>query len=252
MEREIFPPFFPIRQEKNLFLPSPPDDIKDLVFALKKIVRFNNPIYPKGIFLDNDYEHSARCVDYLRLPLIKGIRDGKSKRMLWIHDIPELITGDVLAMFKGLDGSANNNDDDGMDELVAAKKLLKSSDFELFKEFYASENFLKSGGNSKINISAEGLVANIIDKIDGNMYFHFYLTKWLVAGNDINLFKNFDALAYSFRQKEVFFRSLSKVENYYPSAVNVCRYLLNFQINYIKSLWDTGYLEKTIQKSEMS
>jgi len=230
MGQERYSPFGIFERQ----LPDSPADIAGLVRQMRGIFRFVDAKYPPGIFDDNDALHTKRLVAMAEGTMgIKGVSLERLTRMLWIHDIPELEAGDIIAPVKAQNSSAVAEQ-----ERRSAVRLLKPDDLALFDDFNQAGRFLKEDDCPSEGVSPEGLVANVMDKIDGNMYFHFALARWVSAGVGEREIPSRTALAYTFGQRELFLKHLKAVEARIPDVVGICRYLLDYQIAYVVGVWN--------------
>lgn len=233
MSLERYSPFDLAKIEAKNY-PAPPADLAGLVHELFTLSRFVDPRYPPGIFFDNVGLHETRLVTIAGLNNLPGINRDKLIRMLWVHDIPELVIGEHISPAK--EANKKLAADLVAAELKAADKLLQPSDIRLLKEFNSSSALLKSETRDLQAVSAEGLVAVCQDKIDGNMFFHWSLAKWLAAGGDQGSLGR-TGMAYTFEQKQTFQKSLELVTEKWSRAVTVCTGLLDYQIRFIVDAW---------------
>lgn len=215
--------------------PVPPDDLAEKVSQLFLISRFVHAEYPQGIFDDNVGKHTTRLAVFISLlPEIKNVRKDRLERMSWLHDEPELITGDTVAPRKADTAVAKKL---AAEEAVAIDELLEGEDLQLLDELNSSGDFLKGELHDLAGTSPEGFILYVLDKIDGNMFFHFSLAKWLAEDDGQRVFSDQQSLAYTFRQREVFMEALEKVEEEFPEVAKICRSLLDAQIDYVRRVW---------------
>jgi len=217
--------------------PQPPLDLKEKVDQMESIIRFVDSRYPDGVFNDNDKLHTQRLVAIADLETIRGVDEFRLARELWVHDIPELITGDIVSPTKDL--REKSGDTTFIDEEdSAAQEILSPDDLKLYRDFVLSGNFLKGKTDDISGISAEGLIAFVIDKIDGNMYFHYFLAAWFANDNGEPKDASEASLIYCFNQRNMFKKALVKAEDKFSEAVETCMSLLDYQIGFIVDAWN--------------
>jgi hypothetical protein len=234
MNLEIYSPLDLVHVRPDS-LPRVPDDLAQLVARLYHLPRFVDPRYPPGIFTDDVGSHTTRLVIMAGLIDMPGIKPGLLKRMLWIHDIPELIIGEYIAPVK--DANAKLARQLQKAEKKAAEKLLQPSDVRLLDNFNSSSAFLKGEHRDISAISPEGLEGGSLDKTDGNMFFHWSLAKWIAGGGDQGSLGR-TGLEHTFTQNQIFVRSLESVRPVWPEAAAACINLLDYQIKFIVQAWE--------------
>ena len=203
--------------------PEVPKDIESLVSQTFFIPRFTR-IYHEGIFDDNTGAHTVRCVRIaINLELPENERS-KLVRMLWIHDLSEIVTSDYSIIQKN--SSSALADDLKTKEELAAKMLLNLDDQLLFKEF--------NNGLTPI-----AMVAKTIDRIEGNIFFHKELARWVQSDEYSPLhMPSDDSLRYSYEYYQKSVRALSLITNSDFSYREIIRALLDFQLESIRNVWD--------------
>lgn len=141
----------------------------------KKVNRYSDPRYPKGMVSDRLCDHIVRLRKMAsHLPLTN--KDIKNiDRIILVHDLPETVLGDITAILK------KEKQLDTGDELSVAKDILNSKDFALYTQFTQAENFLY--GTDTLAPSHNAAIAKILDSLEGSMYFHTAVAKWIVDGN---------------------------------------------------------------------
>ena len=211
-----------------------PDDIKNHINALKKVKRFQFKEYPKNILIDDTKKNTLKCVNIAKT-LALDTNYPSLIRTLWIHDIPELITKDLTVIEKYRNKNAASEFD--VKEMIAAEQLLNKDDQELLKAFNAANNFLK--GNTPWNektVSLEAVFAKLIDNSEGNMTFHYFISRWAASERyDKTLLPPRDSLLHSFITNQKF---LSRIEQFTPKEYNkdLIAFIANVLEN-IKRLW---------------
>lgn len=78
-------------QEVSLTIPP---DLCDLVNNLTAVKRFQFKEYPPNVIIDDTYTHTLKCVALARAGKI-ALDQALLERILWVHDIPEILIGDV-------------------------------------------------------------------------------------------------------------------------------------------------------------
>jgi len=104
------------------------------------------------IFDDPVSEHTRRAVwtvDAIGLP--SQIDDEKVKRMLWVHDLPEIVaqeeTGnDVTSIDKQNNPALAAQIEDDEDRI--ASEILSKHDYELYSDFEQAGGYIKSPSDS--------------------------------------------------------------------------------------------------------
>lgn len=147
-----------------------PEDLVLQVAKTFKIARFKDEKYP-DIFEDNVGKHTLRCLEMADRINSDMIDKELLKRILAIHDLPEIIAGDVTVVGK--------------------------ADFELWKEFERAKMVL-SGMGVPVALP-EAVLAKIIDASDGCKWFHARLAIWAASDKfDRTKFPPLAALTYTF------------------------------------------------------
>lgn len=174
-----------------------PLDIAEKINSLENVARFQFKEYPKDVIIDNTRNHTLRCIN-LANTVDFGISKDTILRTLWIHDIPELITNDITVVEKYRKENAEKKFE--IDELKAAKELLSKDDQLLLEKFNHANNFLK--GNTVVDADTsfiDFIIAKIIDNSEGNLTFHYYISKWVASDTyDEKLLPPIDSLKHSF------------------------------------------------------
>jgi 5'-deoxynucleotidase YfbR-like HD superfamily hydrolase len=207
-----------------------PDRLQENIHKLFKIKRFSS--YEEGIFSNNVGQHTLQCVELASdLPVDPQTQD-KIKGILWIHDIPEIITSDrtVIEIEElGLEK------DTKLRETKAAKKLLSKSDQKLLVEFNRAHQVLK--GNSDEDVRPEAGIAAIIDRIEGNVEFHRSLSKWCGSDNyERHKLPSSNALRFTLETHNTFTQNLSKCK--LRGKLNeAAKTLVDFHLNEASKAW---------------
>lgn len=201
-----------------------PNDLKGLIYKTTKIDRYKDPRYPTGFIRDTLFDHLIRLQNDTQTVQIKDKELQQVKRTLWIHDLGEIITGDIPAVLKA-DGLAKEPD-----EKAELKKMLSKEDLVLYSYFELSGKFLVGKGSK---FSRIGIISKTLDSIDGNKLFHSSLAKWVINGN-----KNLPpetAMTYTFTQKDKYKLAIKRIKD--QELKKLLTALLNNQIAFINNLW---------------
>jgi len=186
-----------------------PEDISQHIEELKKVKRAQFKEYPEGVFEDDTRNHTLKCVY-----IAKKVADERvfldTVRTLWIHDIPELITGDLTVIEKYRDSTSAKKFE--KEELDAAKKLLTPRDQELLIDFNNASKLLKNKPNqNNKKASPSSLLAKIIDNSEGNLMYHYCFTKWFKSKKyDQSNLPPKDSLQHTFITNEKFLQTIEQ------------------------------------------
>ncbi len=184
-------------------LPIYSDYIASLLKKTKKVKRFIDPRYPKGMINDTVFEHVYRLRLIARKLILEPHDLKLLDRILVLHDIPEISTGDTTVLIK----LENAKDTSEERELTVAHQLFSSQDLALYLDFLDAEKFLK--GKKATYKSDMALLAKILDACEGSVYFHCKLAKWLQKGN--TAMPHTASLEYFFTQLQSFAQRLKHV-----------------------------------------
>src|SRR3990172_3846572 len=118
-----------------------PSDLLPLLAASEKVVRFDNPNFPPGLFMDNTRLHSERMAQIAR-----GLWSDRFRleRMCWLHDLPEPFAfghTDISIVLKNYMTERELMEIENS-ELAAACMVFTPPDLEIFKDFLNAESFL--------------------------------------------------------------------------------------------------------------
>ncbi len=204
-----------------------PKDIRYLINRLEVVKRFDNPSYPPNVFKDNTKRHTLRLVESANVLDISKIDKRKLIRMLYIHDLPEIRYGDVTVIDKFSSQNTLRSVLDGEERV--AKQILSENDFKLFQDFQTAYKFLSSVINSSNNLNCVAILANILDRKDGNVFYHKNLTKWIKS-----VYFNKDqippvkSITNSYINDRLYLRKLKKIkgqidEKYYVLFIRLLR-----------------------------
>lgn len=241
----MIPIIYPDSEDRNVEDIKIPPDIKKYIEKLENVKRFNQFTKNKpGMIEDNSKAHTLRCV-YRAVTL--PFNNPDLVRTLWIHDIPEYTDGvDVSAVERYKNFALAKKQEEAENE--EAKKVFKESDYKLFENFHAAEDFLRRSGD-KIPHNQQALVANVIDVLDGNLVFIYFYTKWIQNrpnGDEDNIRTTFK---YGLEIRE---RMLKAIENpkVKPEIRDAIHLLFNGYVAVALDLWNKVDEKKIPQSME--
>lgn len=201
-----------------------PEDIKAAVLQSFLIPRFTR-IYHEGIFRDSTGKHTLRCVEIANSLNLSEIDTLKLERMLWIHDLAEIVTSDYSVVQKQSDPDLST--DVNKREAQAAIMILSEPDQKLFNEFNEG-------------LTPIALIAKTIDRIEGNMYFHRELVCWINSTEYIQShIPKYEALQYSFEYHAKSVAALSLLPDLEIRYKQTIQSLLKVQARTICKVWKT-------------
>ncbi len=241
---------------ESLFLsfsaPEEPKDLGSFLNIAERGLRYKTKDYPPGVFEDNVRKHAARLVTRLllfkwdELPVL--LDRGKLERLFWIHDIPEL--GVLLDGTEGYvrDATSVEKETDAMlankvkeSEKDIAGKIFSEKDFRLFILYDGAGDLLK--GKEFNHVDPEALVAYLLDKVDGNTFFHFFLSRWIDSDRfDAGFQIRPDSLDYTMKQADRFMTNLEKIKDGHNGLYVLCRQIIYKQLEFVRNVW--GKVEK--------
>jgi 5'-deoxynucleotidase YfbR-like HD superfamily hydrolase len=184
-----------------------PAELKEHVNALEEILRFQLDEYPPGVIIDSTREHTLKCV-HLTETIDFELDVEKLTRTLWIHDIPEIIIQDITVIEKNRKPKLSKRLD--AEEIEASQELLNKENQDLLESFNKAYEVLKGKRTwNKQEIPLEMLIAKLIDNTEGNMTFHYFVTKWIKSdAYKRELMFPDDSLEYSFDINKTFKESI--------------------------------------------
>jgi hypothetical protein len=197
------PPRDPFGAEHPSAIVSPPPDLARLFQRAEGVPRYRHPDYPANFSSDTTAAHTERLIKMaLPLGLPAAVKD-ELVRMLWVHDLPEVITQDVTSIEKEADTTLASRI--ALHEARAAERLLAPTDRRLLHRFNLADGILKAKAKAKEgDLAIAGpvaLIAKIVDIADNNVGFHYFLTRWIMSpAYDAKLLPPEAALTYTFRQ----------------------------------------------------
>ncbi len=206
----------------------PVDYLKDYFQGTAEVKRYEDKRYPKGFIEDDLLSHIQRLLGLIDQVSADEVQRNTLKRMAWVHDLPEVVLGDLSNVARE-DGLLEEHD-----ESAVAKQILNDSDFCLYEQVETASSYLK-GKSSEIP-TRDALVLKVLDSIDGNLFFHRHVYDWIKAGETFNEDMS-SALAYTFKQFKNYKDRLSAIDSNEVPEVSLALDLLEFEIDYIKSLW---------------
>ena len=212
-----------------------PEDIQDAILQSLTIPRYTR-IYREGIFRDSTGAHTIRCVEAAKKLLLPGELKDKIIRILWIHDLPEIITTDFSVIQK--ESNPEISEKLEKKEIEAATLLLSKSDQILLDDFNNADSYLKGIRTNKIP-GLESMFAKVIDTIDGNTFFHRELSLWVVSDEfESSGIPNNASLIYSFKVYRIYTQNLNihpSLDDYQKTA----KILLRNQLSQITHYWES-------------
>lgn len=212
---------------------NPPDDLLHFYGLLDRIIRYQVEYYPKGLFIDQSVGyHSRRMVTFWdRLDLPEECDSEAGRRMLWTHDIAEIKVGDVSATELARNPAFARRRE--ARELVAARQLLKESDYNLCFRFENGKSFWKGGEQ---NSDYTAYAVRVVDIIDGNVVFNERMSRYCYEHGVGDLDpKMRTAINYAYIQQKMLRRQLdllpSNLREWFEGMVVL-------HLNYILACWE--------------
>lgn len=229
-----------------LFLPK---DLVGLVNSGENVARFKDTNYPERVLIDDVREHTIRCVRIARKINIGDLDKERLERILWIHDLSEIIASDTSILIK------KDMTEDQLKELKdreneSARLLLTKEDMDLYEDFENVNDFINERSGDTI-FSSEALIAFVIDKIEGNLFFHYHISKWANSPEYDEGFSGMNkyALVYTYLQYETFVKQINTLEGRYIDARDVCLDILSAQMGQVRGWWsEAGGMPNGIRK----
>ncbi|HUW22148.1 MAG TPA: hypothetical protein VMW41_05810 [Candidatus Bathyarchaeia archaeon] len=200
--------------------------------------------YAEGIFFDNTAGHTVRCINRTnrpeQLPSLSRRQELNRRlfevvqRILWLHDLPEIFTGDYLAPDK--DAHPELAAAVSEEELAAAHQHFSPKDEILLLAFNQASAALKEGQTTG-RILPEAVIAKIIDIVDGNEFFHWSLARWVASASyDPAMMPNEKALVYTMDSYQRCRASLTSL-GLNLRCLKVTTALLVNQLAYVTAQW---------------
>jgi hypothetical protein len=216
----------------------PPSDLARLFQQAESVPRYRHPDYPANFSSDTTAAHTERLIKMaLPLDLPTAIKD-ELIRMLWVHDLPEVITRDVTSVEKEADITLASRV--ALHEARAAERLLVPTDRRLLERFNLADSILRAKAREG-NLALAGpiaLIAKIVDIADNNVGFHYFLTRWIMSpAYDSKSLPPEAALTYTFRQyaaMQPVIESLGLDAN----LGDIARWVFKEQLSAIDRLWE--------------
>jgi len=221
------------KQIKKVSIPA---DIDYLIERLKNIKRFDNSKYPKNVFIDDVKSHTLRTVLMIhKLNITPNVKT-KLVRTIFIHDIPEVLFRDVTALEKRQNPKLIP--DISREERLAAYKLLSKKDFELFEDFRIAYDYLEGDNSAKSLVKSWALLANVLDRSEGNLFYHYYLTKWINSVSyDSKKLPPLISINHSFLQHKLYLRQITALKHVKSKYKNLALNIWNTRIKKIRGYW---------------
>lgn len=215
---------FPARQQ-------PPDDLLHFYGLLARIKRYKLSYYPEGVFDGQNVGiHCQRMVEFWKsIDLPDGCDWGEGLRMIWVHDIPEVIVGDEPAVKLDQDKVLAQRRD--ILEQEAARKILQEHDKPLFESFEGARKFWKG---EAVVVNPTALTVRLVDIIDGNLVYNQLLSQYCLEEARTMDPKMTEAIRYAFNQD----RTLRSRLGLLPSSLSSSfQELVNYHVDSIASNW---------------
>lgn len=194
---------------ERIVIIKPPADLADRMVQLAQVLRYQVEYYP-DIFRDQDvFTHEkGMVVMWRKLEFPEGVDIKEGERMIWIHDIPEILTGEVLVVEKSLDRKLDRKMQDKEDEV--APQLLGKEDIKLLARYNKASQFWKGEGEDTGDVTA--LAVRLVDIIDGNVVFHRKVSEYCRENGILGLSEKMEpSFRYAFKQGEVLRNQLNKL-----------------------------------------
>lgn len=214
---------------------------KDLVYLVNRgsdVFRFLDPKYPEGVLIDDVREHTIRCIRISRNINIGNLDREKLERILWIHILSEIITSDSPELVRE-HMLEDNLQALNYKERESPKLLLTNKDLLFMEDFDKVGEYIK-GKSNDTTFSPEALIAYCVDKIEGNLFFHYHISGWVMSPNyDESFAEDYeDAMVQTFRQYENIAGQINEIISEHPEANGICLDILSAQIGQIKGWWN--------------
>ncbi len=199
------------------FAPFEPGDYLEFYMqGMQERIRFlGDGEYPNDIFMRKDdvLAHTHRCTE-IACDIAQAASPGMIDtdlllRLVRIHDIPELITGDHPVF------CTNEVKDEVEIEKIAAAELLTEEDYQLYIDFKAAELFLRDRQRTVSPFpSPEALIAKTVDLLDDNSRFFTILRQHrLLHPQDERISVLFEkGMEYVLKESEKYITGLEKFE----------------------------------------
>ena len=215
-----------------------PQHLRENIEKLFSVQRFRN--YEKGIFYDNSGAHTIRGIDLIDiLPLSNDSKEAVKARF-WPHDVPEIMTLDYTVIEKQDKGLALSLSEQ---EKSAARILLTEQDQKYLSEFNLAAKVLKGEEDNNVP-TPEATIAVIVDRVEGNIFFHISLARWTSSQEyDPDKLPPSQALTYTFVIDELFRQNIPSC-NLQGEFQQAAEYLLKYQLDEVKNAWGNVPIER--------
>lgn len=166
------------------FQPVIPPELAQYFDVAERVIRYNfTEDQANFVFQDNVAVHTKRLVNYLRNIELPSFFDrDKVERMLWLHDLPEAVVneerGSDYVTHEKIADAAFEEFQDSREEDVA-KNMFNPEDLRLYQEMEQSKGIIKNADWSKIPDYKNGILAKMIDWLDGRNKFTYVITEWI-------------------------------------------------------------------------
>jgi HD domain len=218
-------------------MPAVPLDLQSLLARAEQVRRYQHPDYPAGFSDDTTAAHTLRVVDRAARLKLDQAAQRQLERMLWIHDLPEVLTLDTTSVEK--ESSRELDEAIRQQEQRVAERLLSPADQGLLAQFNMAGELLKGRGGAEAT-SGLGLVplaAKIVDITDNNVRFHLFLTRWVGASNlQAHQLPPDLALTYTFRWHGPMRLAIQDL-GLEAGSRRLCLDLFDEEIELIRAMW---------------
>ena len=112
----------------------------------------------------------------------------------------------------------------------------------------AAGRFLKGDSQAVESVTSTGILAKILDSIDGNMGFHFFVTEWIKSGKQelpVEMMQR--GFVKTFEQQRTFRTQLATLPAGLSLSVATANQILDHQAHYIMLVWNQIPEEKIPQ-----
>lgn len=177
--------YTPLRLGKSRdFSPVIPSELEWYFDVAERVTRYSfTDDQANFVFLDNVAVHTKRLINYVRnIDLPDFFDRAKIERMLWLHDLPEAVVNeerwsDYVTHEKIADASFEELQDTREDDV--AKSIFTTEDLALYREMEQSKGIIKRSDWSQLSLYKNGILAKMIDWLDGRNKFTYVITEWI-------------------------------------------------------------------------
>lgn len=166
------------------FSPVIPSELARYFDVAERVARYSfTEDQANFVFQDNVAVHTKRLVNYIHNIDVPDFLDAAVvERMLWLHDLPEAVVNeergsDYVTHEKIADASFEEFQDSREEDV--AKNMFHEEDFKLYHQMEQSKGIIKSTDWSKIPTHKNGILAKMLDWLDGRNKFTYVITEWI-------------------------------------------------------------------------